>query len=51
VVTNDAAGNGAELSMPGHMACHASDDSAFDASLCFGGGGSEHNAEGGNCKN
>jgi hypothetical protein len=47
-MANDAAGNGAEFAVPGHMARHASDDSAFDASLCFDGGGSEHNAEDGN---
>ena len=45
VMANDAAGRGAQLAVPGHMACHASYDGAFDASLCLGGGGSEYNAE------
>jgi hypothetical protein len=51
VVANDASGNGAKLSMPGDMTRHPSDDSAFDASLCFGAGGREHNASNGNGKN
>ena len=51
VMANDAAGGGAQLAVPGHMARHASDDSAFNTSLCFGGSGSEYNAEDGNSKN
>ena len=51
VMANDAARCGAQLAVPGHMARHASDDSAFNTALCLGGGGSEYNTEDGNSKN
>ena len=51
VMADNAAGRSAQLAVPGHMARDASDDSAFNTSLCFGGGGSEYNAEEGNSKN
>jgi hypothetical protein len=47
-MTDHASRSRAEFAMPGHMARHASDDSALNASLCFGGGGSEHDDEDGN---
>jgi hypothetical protein len=51
VMADDASGNGAKLAVvPGHMARHASDDSALNASLRFSGGGSEHDAEQGSTK-